>query len=154
MWPGSVWCSLPFAGTVEDHLSRLRLADLFLDTLPYNSHTSTCDALFAGVPLVTCPGATFAGRVAASALLAHGVPDLIAGSLADYEALALSIARDLQKTAALKAKIARHRHTHALFDTALFTRNLERAYIGMWQRHQRGEPPRCFSVEPEMRPFA
>lgn len=139
----------PFAATVEDHLARLQLADLFLDTLPYNSHTSTCDALFAGVPLVTCPGATFAGRVAASALLAHGVPELIAGSLADYEALALSIARNPQNVAALRAKIARHRDTHALFDTARFTRNLERAYTGMWQRHQRGEPPRGFSVEAE-----
>jgi predicted O-linked N-acetylglucosamine transferase (SPINDLY family) len=140
----------PFTATVEDHLARLRLADLFLDTLPYNSHTSTCDALFAGVPLVTCPGATFAGRVAASALNAHGAPELIAESLAGYEELALSIARDPQKAAALKAKIARHRDTHALFDTARFTRHLERAYTGMWRRHQQGEPPRGFSVEPEV----
>ena len=138
-----------FAATVEDHLARLRLADMFLDTLPYNSHTSTCDALFAGVPLVTCPGATFAGRVAASALKAHGVPELIAETLSGYEEIALSIARDPKKAAALKAKIARHRDTHALFDTAGFTRHLERAYTGMWQRHQRSEPPQGFSVEPE-----
>jgi predicted O-linked N-acetylglucosamine transferase (SPINDLY family) len=145
----------PFTATVEDHLARLQLADLFLDTLPYNSHTSTCDALFAGVPLVTCPGDTFAGRVAASALMAHGVPELIAGSLAVYEELALSIARDPRKAAALKAKILHHRNTHALFDTARFTRHLERAYRGMWQRHRRGEKPQGFSVEPEgMRPLA
>ncbi len=144
----------PFTATVEDHLARLQLADLFLDTLPYNSHTSTCDALFAGVPLVTCPGDIFAGRVAASALTAHGVPELIAESLAGYEELALSIAREPQKAAALKAKIARHRGTHALFDTARLTRHLERAYTGMWQRHERGEPPQGFSVEPEiMRPL-
>jgi predicted O-linked N-acetylglucosamine transferase (SPINDLY family) len=104
---------------------------------------------------VTCPGDNFVGRVAASALMAHGVPELIAESLAAYEELALSIARDPQKAAALKAKIARHRKTHALFDTARFTRHLERAYSGMWQRHRRGEPPQGFAVEPEaMRPFA
>jgi predicted O-linked N-acetylglucosamine transferase (SPINDLY family) len=137
----------PFAETVEDHLSRLRLADLFLDTLPYNSHTSTCDALFANVPVVTCPGTTFAGRVAASALHAHGVSELIADSLGAYEELALSMARDPQKVAALKAKIARHHDTHALFDTARFTRHLERAFTGMWERHQRTEPPQGFAVE-------
>ena len=140
----------PFTASVEEHLARLQLADLFLDTLPYNSHTSTCDALFAGVPLVTCPGDIFAGRVAASALKAHDVPELIAELLAGYEELALSIAREPQKAAALKAKIARHRGTHALFDTARLTRHLERAYTGMWQHHQRGEPPQGFSVEPEM----
>ena len=138
----------PFTETVEDHHSRLRLADLFLDTLPYNSHTSTCDALFAGVPVVTCPGTTFAGRVAASALHAHGVPELIADSLGGYEELALSIARDPQNVSALKSKIARHRDTHALFDTTRFTRHLECAYTGMWERHRRGEPPQGFSVEP------
>jgi predicted O-linked N-acetylglucosamine transferase (SPINDLY family) len=138
----------PFAETVEDHLSRLRLADLFLDTLPYNSHTSTCDALFAGVPVVTCPGTAFAGRVAASALYAHGVPELIADTLGGYEELALSIAGDPEKATRLRAKIARHRDTHALFDTTRFTRHLERAYTGMWERHQRGEPPFGFSVEP------
>jgi predicted O-linked N-acetylglucosamine transferase (SPINDLY family) len=145
----------PFAPTVENHLSRLRLADLFLDTLPYNSHTSTCDALFAGVPLVTCPGDTFAGRVAASALKAHGVPELIAESLSGYEEIARSIAQDPQKAASLKNKVARHRGTHALFDTARFTRHLERAFSGMWQRHRRGEPPQGFSVEADaMRPLS
>jgi predicted O-linked N-acetylglucosamine transferase (SPINDLY family) len=143
----------PFTATVEDHLSRLRLADSFRDTLPYNSHTSACDALFAGVPLVTCPGATFAGSVAASALKAHGVPELIADTLSGYEEIALSLARDPPNALAFKAKIARHRDTHPLFDTAGFTRHLERAYTGMWQRHQRGEPPQGFSVEP-MRPVA
>jgi protein O-GlcNAc transferase len=141
----------PFTSTVEDHLARLRLADLFLDTLPYNSHTSACDALLAGIPLVTCPGATFASRVAASALLAHGMSELIAQSPAAYEDLALSIARDSQRAAALKAKIAHHRGTHPLFDTVRFTRHLESAYAGMWQRHQGGAPPQGFSVEPEMK---
>jgi protein O-GlcNAc transferase len=143
----------PFAASVEDHLARLQLADLFLDTLPYNSHTSACDALFAGVPIVTCPSTNFAGRVAASALLAHGMPELIASSLAAYEDIALGIAREPLKAAALKAKVARHRETHPLFDTKRFTRHLEAAFTRMWQRHQQGEPPQGFFVEPQPRPF-
>jgi predicted O-linked N-acetylglucosamine transferase (SPINDLY family) len=137
----------PFAASVEDHLARLKSADLFLDTFPYNSHTSACDALFAGVPIVTCPGTNFAGRVAASALLAHGVPELIADSLSAYEDIALQIARDPIKAAALRAKILRNRQTHALFDTGRFTRHLEAAFARMWQRHQRGEPPQGFSID-------
>jgi predicted O-linked N-acetylglucosamine transferase (SPINDLY family) len=142
----------PFAASVEDHLARLTLADLFLDTFPYNSHTSACDALFAGVPIVTCPGANFAGRVAASALLAHGMPELIADSLAAYEDIALDIARDSHKAAALRAKVLRHRQTHPLFDTKRFTRHLETAFARMWKRHQKGEPPQGFSVDPLPRP--
>jgi predicted O-linked N-acetylglucosamine transferase (SPINDLY family) len=138
----------PFAASVEDHVARLQLANLFLDTLPYNSHTSACDALFAGVPIVTCPGANFAGRVAASALLAHGVPELIADSLSAYEEIALDIARDPRKAVALRSKLARHRQTHPLFDTKRFTRHLESAFATMWQRHQQGDPPRSFSVAP------
>jgi len=141
----------PFAATVEDHLARLRLADLFLDTLPYNSHTSACDALFSGVPVVTCPGTSFAGRVAASTLLAHGLPELVADSLPAYEDLALAIARDPLKAASLKAKVARHRKTHPLFDTTGFTRHLESAYTTMWERHQRGEPVQGFAVAAQMR---
>jgi protein O-GlcNAc transferase len=134
----------PFTTSVEDHLARLALADLFLDTLPYNSHTSACDALFAGVPIVTCPGTTFAGRVAASALLAHGLPELIADSLVAYEDLALTVSRDPLMAAALKAKIARHRETHPLFDTTRFTRHLESAYTRMWESHRAGRPPESF----------
>ncbi len=139
----------PYAASVEEHLARLRLADLFLDTLPYNSHTSTCDALFAGVPVVTCSGKSFAGRVAASALLADGLPELVTESLSAYEELARSLACDPAKAAALKAKVSRHRVTSALFDTARFARHLESAYTTMWRRHQRGEPVRGFAVEPQ-----
>jgi predicted O-linked N-acetylglucosamine transferase (SPINDLY family) len=138
----------PYLPAAEDHLARLRLADLFLDTLPYNAHASCCDALWAGLPVVTCAGDTFAGRVAASALHAVGLPELVTKSLADYEALALRHAREPSALAALKAKLAKNRDTHPLFDTARFTRHLEAAYTAMWQRVQRGEAPASFAVEP------
>jgi predicted O-linked N-acetylglucosamine transferase (SPINDLY family) len=129
-----------------DHLARQRLADLFLDTLPYNAHTTCSDALWAGLPVLTVQGSCFAGRVAASLLSAHGVHELITHSLEDYEALALKLARDPAALTAIREKVARHRDTHALFDTVRFTRNLEAAYLTMWERHQRGEQPLTFSV--------
>ena len=87
---------------VADHLARQRQADLFLDTLPYNAHTTACDALWAGVPVVTCLGTTFVGRVAASLLKAVGLDELITQSLEDYEALALKLAHDPAYLAALR----------------------------------------------------
>jgi predicted O-linked N-acetylglucosamine transferase (SPINDLY family) len=130
----------------EDHLARLRLADLFLDTLPYNAHATACDALWAGLPVLTCLGNTFAGRVAASVLHAIGLPELVTSSLAEYEELALALARDPERLAAIRAKLMRNRDTEPLFDTARFTRDLETAYTMMWERTQRGEPPKSFSV--------
>jgi predicted O-linked N-acetylglucosamine transferase (SPINDLY family) len=130
-----------------DHLARQRLADLFLDTLPYNAHTTCSDALWAGVPVLTVPGGCFAGRVAASLLSALGVPELIARSLEDYEALALKLARDRGALTAIREKVARHRDTYPLFDTARFTRNLETAYVTMWERQLRGERPQTFAVD-------
>src|SRR6202044_901977 len=91
-----------------EHLARHRLADLFLDTLPYNAHTTASDALWAGLPVVTCAGETFAGRVAGSLLRAVGLPELMTTSLADYENLALALAREPQKLAALKEKLTRN----------------------------------------------
>jgi predicted O-linked N-acetylglucosamine transferase (SPINDLY family) len=132
----------------EDHLARLRHADLFLDTTPYNAHATACDALWAGVPVLTCSGASFASRVAGSLLGAVGLPELITGSLADYQALALKLARDPALLASLRQKLARNRNNHPLFDTARFTRHLEAAYTLMWERTQRGEPPESFSVAP------
>jgi predicted O-linked N-acetylglucosamine transferase (SPINDLY family) len=132
----------------EQHLARLRLVDLFLDTLYYNAHATACDALWAGVPVLTCPGETFASRVAGSLLTAIGLPELITHSLADYEALALRLVRDPGALASLRQKLARNRTTHPLFDTARFTRHIETAYAEMWERHQRGEPPRSFVVAP------
>jgi predicted O-linked N-acetylglucosamine transferase (SPINDLY family) len=130
----------------EEHLARLRLADLFLDTLYYNAHTTACDALWAGLPILTCPGQTFASRVAGSLLSAVGLPELITPSLADYEALALKLARDPVQLAAVKDKLARHRTTYPLFNTERFTRHLEAAYTAMWERSQRGQPPQSFVV--------
>jgi protein O-GlcNAc transferase len=134
--------------TLEDHLARHRLADLMLDTLPYNAHTTASDALWAGLPLVTCPGTGFAARVAGSLLLAAGLPELIVATLDDYEALALALAHDPGRLAAIKAKLARNRTTCALFDTDRYRRHIESAYETMWQRYQRGESPASFAVDP------
>jgi protein O-GlcNAc transferase len=132
----------------EDHLARLRLADLFLDTLYYNAHTTACDALWAGLPLVTHPGQTFAGRVAGSLLHAIGLSELITPSLAEYEALALKLARDPELHTSIKQKLARHREAFPLFNTKRFVRHIEAAYQTMWARYQQGEPPESFDVPP------
>jgi predicted O-linked N-acetylglucosamine transferase (SPINDLY family) len=124
-----------------EHLARHRLADLFLDTLPYNAHTTGSDALWAGLPVLTCLGETFAGRVAASLLKAVGLPELITDTPQAYEALALELASNAPKLAALRQRLAANRPTQPLFDTALFTRHIEAAYTAMWQRHQAGLPP-------------
>src|SRR4029077_1308498 len=105
-----------------EYLARYRLADLFLDTLPYNGHTTASDALWAGLPVLTCVGSTFAGRVGASLLTAVGVPELIASSLEEYEALALELAGNPTMLTDLKAKLARNREKYPLFDTPRFTR--------------------------------
>lgn len=132
----------------EDHLARLRLADLFLDTLYYNAHTTACDALWAGLPIVTNPGQTFASRVAGSLLHAIGLSELVAHSLVEYEALALRLARDPGLHASIKKKLAHHRETFPLFDTKRFVRHIEAAYQAMWTRYQRGESPESFGVTP------
>jgi predicted O-linked N-acetylglucosamine transferase (SPINDLY family) len=132
---------------VEVHLARHRVADLFLDTLPYNAHTTASDALWGGLPVLTCLGSTFAGRVAASLLTATGIPELITPSLDDYEALALRLAREPAMLASIKAKLASNRDACSLFDTARFTRHIETAYGQMWERRRRGEPPATFAVE-------
>jgi protein O-GlcNAc transferase len=134
---------------VADHLARHRQADLFLDTLHYNAHTTASDSLWAGVPVITCLGATYAGRVAASLLRAVGLPELVTGSLRDYEEMALKIARDPALQASLRAKLAHNRETFPLFDTARFTRNVESSYTTMWQRSQRGEPPAHLAAGPK-----
>jgi predicted O-linked N-acetylglucosamine transferase (SPINDLY family) len=115
----------------EHHLARFRLADLFLDTQPCGAHTTASDALWCGVPVVTCLGEGFPGRVAASLLTAIGLPELITDNAADYESLALALATDAPRLAALKAKIAANRKTTALFDTARFTKNIEAAFEKM-----------------------
>ena len=130
----------------DDHLARHRLADLFLDTLPVNAHATASDALWSGLPLLTCMGNTFAGRVGASLLQAIGLPELVASSLAEYEAMALALARDAEALARVRTKLVNNRSTEPLFDTARITRNLETAYTTMWERTRRGEPPESFIV--------
>lgn len=132
----------------EQHLARHRLADLFLDTLPYGAHTTASDALWAGLPLLTCRGKSFAGRVAASLLEAVALPELITASLERYEALALELARNPSLLAGYRERLARNRLTQPLFDTELFCRHLEAAYETMWQRLHDGKEPRSFSVPP------
>jgi predicted O-linked N-acetylglucosamine transferase (SPINDLY family) len=135
---------------LPEHLARHRLADLFLDTLPYNAHTTASDALWAGLPIVTCKGNTFAGRVAASLLRAVGLPELVTESLVDYEALALRFARDPSALAAIRSKLSQNRETMPLFDAPRFTRHLEAAYVTMYERHQRGQSPASFAVNQVM----
>lgn len=136
----------PSAPDMADHLARLRLADLFLDTLHYNAHATASDALWVGVPLVTCLGSTFASRVGASLLKAIGLDELITKCPDDYEALALKLANKPSYLHSIKQRLADNRVTHPLFDTARFTRYLEAAYEIMWQRQQRGEPAQAFAV--------
>ncbi len=131
-----------------DYLAQYACADLFLDTLPYNGHATSSDALWAGVPLLTCPGRTLAGRVGASLLTALGLPELIAADLAAYEALALQLAREPGRLAALKARLEEKRLAAPLFDSARFTRHLESAYQTMQERRLCGLPPEGFAVPP------
>jgi len=131
---------------VEDHLARYRLADLFLDTVPYNAHTTASDALFVGLPVLTCLGKAFPGRVASSLLHAIGMPELIAGTLAEYEELAVELAADKDKLLGIKQKLRRNRDTFPLFDTVRFCRHLESAFHAMWRRSQEGEAPASFEV--------
>jgi predicted O-linked N-acetylglucosamine transferase (SPINDLY family) len=130
----------------DDHLARLSLADLFLDTAPYNAHSTASDALWAGVPVITNPGESFASRVAASLLHAVGLPDMVTQTMADYEMLALGLARDPHRLQALRARLAANRLSQPLFDMAQVCRNIEAAYRIMWQRAERGEAPESFAV--------
>jgi predicted O-linked N-acetylglucosamine transferase (SPINDLY family) len=135
----------PLAGQ-EAHLARLSLADLVLDTLPSNAHTTASDALWAGVPIVTCRGKSFAGRVAASILTAIRRPELITEDFAAYEALALRLAGDSAYHASIRKTLAANRQSAPLFDADTFRLNMERAYSMMIERARRGEQPTGFDV--------
>lgn len=132
----------PFA----EHLARHRQADLFLDTLPYNAHTTANDALWAGLPVLTCLGESFPGRVGASLLGAIGLPELVTRSLEEYEAMAIRLAQDPALLGSITAKLARNRDTYPLFDTRRSTRHIEAAYRTIWNKHQQGHPATAFSV--------
>jgi predicted O-linked N-acetylglucosamine transferase (SPINDLY family) len=128
-----------------EHLARLAHADLALDCFPWGSHTTASDMLWGGVPLIGLKGNTFASRVSASLLSAAGLPELIAGSLADYHDLALRLAVDHNALAEAKSRV-RAARASSLFDTRRFTRNLEAAYLAIWQRHLAGQAPDHLAV--------
>jgi protein O-GlcNAc transferase len=132
---------------ISRHLARHRLANLFLDNLPVNAHTAASDALWVGLPVLTCMGETFIGRVAASLLNAVGLPELVTHSLDEYEALALKLATHPMLIASIRQKLDGNRKTSRLFDTDRLRRDIERAYVTMWDIAQRGEPPRSFAVD-------
>jgi predicted O-linked N-acetylglucosamine transferase (SPINDLY family) len=123
------------------HLARVRAADLFLDTLPYNAHTTTSDALWSGLPVITRIGESFPARVAASLLTAVGLADLITTTQDEYEALAVDLARDAQRLAALRQKLTENLTTTPLFDTEAFTRQIEALYVRMHERSAKGMRP-------------
>jgi predicted O-linked N-acetylglucosamine transferase (SPINDLY family) len=141
---------LIFAGTCNHalHLARYGLADLFLDTTPYGAHTTASDALWMGVPVLSCAGRSFASRVGASLLHAVGLPELATQSDAEYKALALQLARDPDKLGKLRARLQENRLTTPLFDSTAFTRALESAYETMMEIYARGAPPAAFAVQP------
>lgn len=130
------------------HLGRHVLADLFLDTLPYNAHTTASDALWAGLPVVTCTGKQFDGRVATSLLHTLGLDELATPSLQAYEALALALARDPARLEALRSRLGQNRLSSPLFDIRGFTSDLEKAYQIMTARARAGQPPESFSLAP------
>jgi len=124
-----------------EHLARYRAADLFLDTLPVNAHTTASDALWAGLPVLTCQGLSFAARVGASLLHTLRLPELVTHDLAAYEARALELAHSPRALGHLRARLDVHRQASPLFDTARFCRHLESAFERMWQLHASGQPP-------------
>jgi predicted O-linked N-acetylglucosamine transferase (SPINDLY family) len=137
----------PFVKKIEEHYARYRLADLFLDTA-YNGHATTTDALWAGLPVLTCAGKSYAGRVAGSLLHSVGLPELVTHDLDEYEAMALELSGDRRLLETLRARLERNKHSAPLFDTDRFRRHLESAYRTMWDIRQRGDKPRSFAVEP------
>jgi predicted O-linked N-acetylglucosamine transferase (SPINDLY family) len=123
------------------HLARHSVADLFLDTLPYNAHTTASDALWAGLPVLTCLGETFAGRVAASLLNAVRLPELVTTTAEQYERLAIDLATNPETLVRIKQELARNRHTTPLFDTRRFAVYIEAAYAAMYERYEAGLAP-------------
>jgi predicted O-linked N-acetylglucosamine transferase (SPINDLY family) len=131
---------------LAEHLARHRLADLFLDTLPYNAHTTASDALWVGLPVLTHIGETFAGRVAASLLRAIDLPELVTTSVGEFEDLAVALAQDGERYRGLVQRVKENRLSAALFDIRAFTRHLEAAYGAMYERYQAGLAPEHIEV--------
>src|SRR5262249_1489629 len=135
--------ALPLA----EYQARLTRADLFLDTLPYNAGATANDALRMGLPIVTCAGRAFAGRMGASLLNAVGLPELITTDLDAYEALALKLATDRPLLDSIRRRLSQNREISPLFDVERTCRHIEAAYATMYEIHRRGEAPRSFRVE-------
>jgi len=131
---------------LPEHLARQRAADLFLDTRPYNAHTTACDALWAGLPVLTCTGESMASRVAASILSAIGAPELIVNTQEEYESMAVELATNPKRLEEIKQNLTLNRLSTPLFDTTLFTRNIENAYRQMYERYQADLPPDHFGL--------
>jgi predicted O-linked N-acetylglucosamine transferase (SPINDLY family) len=131
-----------------EHLARHRAADLFLDTLPCNAHTTASDALWAGLPVLTCLGESLAARVAGSLLNAIGLPELISTTQAHYETLAIELATHPKRLAELRDRLLANRSTAPLFDTPSFTRHIENAYTQMYERYQADLAPDHLVVDP------
>jgi len=134
---------------IEDHLARYRLADLFLDTHPYNAHTTTTDALMVGLPVLTLMGNAFPSRVAGSLLHAIGLPELITHSLSEYESLAMQLVREPGRLMALRAKLVANRYSYPLFNTDLFCRNLEAIFRRLYKHHQSPDDTSWLDAEPD-----
>ncbi|MFO1249302.1 MAG: tetratricopeptide repeat protein [Alphaproteobacteria bacterium] len=137
----------PFV-SAEKHLQRLACADLFLDSLPCNAHTTASDALWAGLPVLTCLGSSFPGRVASSLLKAAGLPELCTQTAEEFEALAIRLAGSPAELNALRTRLHANRRSSPLFDTGLFRKHIEAAYAGMWNRYENGLPPDHFALQP------
>jgi protein O-GlcNAc transferase len=131
---------------IPEYLARLAAADLFLDTVPYNAGATANDALWAGLPVLTCAGDSYVGRMAGSLLHAIGLPELATASPAEYEARAQELARDPARLMELRRRLAANRTRTPMFDMARYTSGIEAAYLGMWQRWRAGEPPAGFRV--------
>jgi predicted O-linked N-acetylglucosamine transferase (SPINDLY family) len=140
---------LVFAPTLPqlaDHLARYRVADLFLDTFPYNAHSTASEALSSGCPVLTLTGETFASRVAGSLLHAAGLPELVTHSLAEYEDKAMYLAHNPAELARLRSRLVENRAHNPLYNGASIARQLEQAYRKMWNRYLAGESPQAFRV--------
>jgi protein O-GlcNAc transferase len=146
---GSRLVFAPHVAGMAEHLARQSLADLYLDTLPYNAHSSAVDALWAGVPVLTCAGGSFASRVASSALTAVGLEELITQDLEQYQRRGLELARDPEQLRSLRERLERARSNAPLFDTVRYTRDLERAYLHMHERAVGGQAPARFDLAPQ-----
>lgn len=132
---------------IDEHLARISLADLFLDTFPYNAHTSAIDSLWAGVPIITKIGNTFASRLASSLLKSIGLDDLIVKDDMEYEMLAIDLALHHEKLKIYRKKLQVNRKTHRLFNMKVYTRNLEKAITKMYEDFYAGLPPDHITID-------